>query len=99
MWWWVCWWGVVGVGGVLVVRIVLGHVSGSDGGLRRFEFGMFIWGVFVVGMHGSGGIVVGVARCELLILLESNITLELTGGVFVPGWVLSLIVSLSGIGL
>ena len=82
VWWWVCWWGLVGVGGFIVVCIVLGHVSGCDEGLWRFELGMFVWGVSLVGMHGSGCIVVGVARCELLVLLESGTTLELAVGFF-----------------
>ncbi len=58
---------------------------------------MFVWGVLLVGMHGSGCIVVGVVMCELLILLESGITLESTAGFCVPGGVLSLFVSLFGI--
>ena len=90
---------MVGAGGVIVVCIVSGQASGSVEGLRRFKLGMFVWGVLLVGMHGSGGIVVGVVRCELLILLRSSITLVLTVGFCVPGGVLSLVVSLYGIGL
>jgi len=40
-----------------------------------------------------------VVRCELLSLLEYNITLGLTVSFFVSGGVLSLVISLSGIGL
>ena len=90
---------MVGAGGVIVVCIVSGQASGSVEGLRRFKLGMFVWGVLLVGMHGSGGIVVGVVRCELLILLRSSITLVMTVGFCVPGGVLSLVVSLYGIGL
>jgi len=90
---------LVGAGGVIVVCIVSGQASGSVEGLRRFKLGMFVWGVLLVGMHGSGGIVVGVVRCELLILLRSSITLVMTVGFCVPGGVLSLVVSLYGIGL
>ena len=33
VWRWVRWWGLVGVGGAIVVCIDLVHVSGSDEGL------------------------------------------------------------------
>ena len=45
-------------------------MSESDENLWRFELGMFVWGVFLVGMHDSGGIVVGVVRLVLLLILE-----------------------------
>ena len=60
---------------------------------------MFVFGLLLVGMHGSGGVVVGEARCELLVFLEAGITLGLTAGFCVSGGVLSLVVSLSGIGM
>ena len=50
-------------------------------------------------IHGSGGVDVEVMRCELLILLESSITLGLTAGFCVSGGVSSLVLSSSGIGL
>ena len=50
-------------------------------------------------MHGSICVVVGEVRCELLVLLEAGITLGLTVSLCVPDGVLSLVVSLSGIGL
>ena len=90
---------MVNVGGVVVICIVIGHKSGSDGGLWGFELGMFVWGVLLVEMHGSGNIVVGVMKCELLLLLESSIIVGLTGGFCVPGGILSLVVSLLDVGL
>jgi len=88
---------LVGVGGVIVVCIDLGRVSGSDDVLWMAGLGVFVWGVLLVGMHGSGGVIVEAVSCELLILLESSITLGLTAGFCVSGGVLSLVVSLSGI--
>ena len=60
---------------------------------------MFIWGVLLVGMHDSGGVVVGEVRCELLDLLEAGINFGLTVSCCDPDGILSLVVSLSGIGL
>ena len=90
---------MIGFGGVIVVCIVLGHVLRCDESLWWSRFGMCVWGVLPMGMHGSGGVVVGEVRCKILVLLEAGITLGLTVSFSVPDGVLSLVVSLSGIGM
>ena len=90
---------MVGLGGVIVVCVVFAHVSRCVESLWWSRMGMFILGVLLVGMHGSGGVVVMEVRCELLSFLETGISFGLIVSCRVPDGVLSLAVSLCGIGL
>ena len=49
-------------------------MSGCGGSFWGSRLGMFVWGLLLVEMHGSGGLVVGEVRCELLVLLVAGIT-------------------------
>jgi len=55
---------------------------------------MFVWGVLLVGVHRSGGVVVGEVWCEFLVLLVAGLSLGLSVGFYFPGGVLSRVVSL-----
>jgi len=57
-------------------------VAGCGEGLWGSRLGMFVWSVLLVGMHVSGGVMVGWVRCDFFVLLGAGFSLGLTMGFF-----------------
>jgi hypothetical protein len=55
---------------------------------------MFVWGVLLVGMHVSGGVVVGEVWCDFFCVFWAGLSLGLSVSFCFPGEVLSRVVSL-----
>jgi len=70
-------------------------LAGCDESLWGSRLGMFVWGVLLMGMHVSGGVVLGEAWCDFFVLFVAGLSLRLTVGFCFPGGILSRVVSLS----
>ena len=66
---------------------------GCDESLWGSWLDMFVWGVLLVGVHVSGGVVVGEVWCEFFYLSMTGLSLGMFVGICFPGGVLFRVVS------